>query len=146
MTHTLDITTFRTMFPQFADPTKYPDAVIQMWFDMAYCAFYPNDTCVLSGECLDSFLYLMAAHIGTLLARAATGSTQVGSKTQATIDKVTVAYSVPPFKNGWEYWLSQTPYGLQLWAMMQVRMAGGFYFNGRPESAAFRKVGGRFHG
>lgn len=142
-THTLDIGAFRAMFPQFSE-ALYPDAVIQMWWDMASCAMSADDSCVISGDCLQTAIYLLMAHIGTLLTRAIAGNTSVGNKTQATIDKVTVAYSVPPYKNGWQAYLGQTPFGMQLWFLLEGKSAGGWYFGGRDETSAFRKVRGRF--
>ena len=60
------------------------------------------------------------------------------------IDKVTVTNMPPPVKNGWQFWLATTPYGMQLWALLK-RMAGaGLYIGGLPERRAFRKVFGTF--
>lgn len=140
--HTLDIAAFREAYPLFRDVETYPDAMLTQWWAMATCAMNPNDTCVISGDCLQSALYLMMAHIGLLLTRLASGQAAVGSVTSATIDKVAVSFTVPPFKNGWQFWLSQTPYGAMLWAMLSAKSAGGFYVGLAPERAAFRRVGG----
>lgn len=145
-THTLDLATFRLLFPSFADPTKFPDAYIQAQWDMATSFLGDVDGCLLEDDALQSALNLMTAHlmaINVLLA-AGGGSGGVGVGTQATIEKVSVSYAPPPFKNGWQYWLSTTPYGAQLWALLGLKSAGGWYFGGRPERVAFRKVGGRF--
>lgn len=144
MEHTLDLAAFRAAFPQFKSEVLYPDATIEMWWDIAACSLPTVDTCRLHGKCLQTALNLMTAHIGALWGMAAAGRNTVGIKSSATIDKVSVTVTVPPFKDGWQFWLSQTPYGLQLWAMLSVKSAGGFYVGGRPEGRAFRKVGGSF--
>lgn len=140
--HTLDIDKFRTIFPAFADPVLYPPDMLNFWFAMATCELSATDSCVLHGDCLDNALMLCVAHIGTLLTRAAQGQAQTGAVTSAAIDKVSVGFTAPPFKDGWDYWLSLTPYGLQLHALLSSRAVGGFYFGGLPETAALRRVGG----
>lgn len=142
--HVLDPAEFRTLYPQFADETLYPDATLQMWWTLASIAMDTVDNCVLSGDALQQAIYMLMAHIGTIMTRTAEGQTAVGPVSSATIDKVTVAHAVPPFKNGWQAYLSQTPYGMQLWALLEAAAAGGFYIGGRPESSSIRKVGGRW--
>lgn len=144
--HVLDIATFRLLFPAFADPTKFPDAYIQAQWDMATTFIGDVDGCLFSGPEMQSALNLMTAHLMALnvLIAAGGGTGTIGVGTQATIDKVSVSYAPPPFKDGWQYWLSTTPYGVQLWALLKLKSAGGWYFGGRPERIAFRKVGGRF--
>lgn len=139
----IDIARFREMFPQFANVTLYPDTMIESWWIMANCSLQEPPCLCLTDECGSMMLYLMTAHIGALLTRAAK-SGSVGSITSATIDKVTVSFSIPPYKNGWQAWLASTPYGMQLWALLSRAGAGGFSVNGRPEARAFRKVYGRF--
>lgn len=144
----LDPARFRAMFPMFADPDFYPDEVLQIWWDMGVCAISDTDNAVLHGKCLQTACSLMAAHVGTLTQRAMAGGGAtggpVGTLTAATIDKVSVSYTPPPIRTGWQAYLAQTPWGLQLWALLRMKAAGGFLFGGRPETAAFRKVGGRW--
>lgn len=145
--HTLDIPTFRAMFPVFT-AVLYPDALLTAMWPIVTCAIDDVDSCAISGDCLQTALYLMLAHI-TWILNGPTGTKPgpVGVKTQAQVDKVSVTYAPPPFKSGWQAWLSQTPYGLTLWAMLSTNAAGGWYVTGRaPESDAFRKSYGRFRG
>jgi hypothetical protein len=72
------------------------------------------------------------------------GGGVTGVVTGATIDKVSVQLAAPTTKSGWQYWLASTPYGMQLWAFLSIKSAGGLYIGGRPERRAFRKVGGNF--
>lgn len=138
-----DIVTFRGMFPAFADTATYPDLSITGWAAMAQCSI--TESCALHTDCFELAVYLLTAHIGTLLTRAAVGMAS-GVLTAATIDKVSVGFAPPPFRSGWAYWLAQTPYGVQLQAMLSVQAVGGFYMAGTrtPELGSFRRAGGRF--
>lgn len=141
--HALDIAAFRAMFPQFASEAIYPNASLEMWWAMATVSMSAADNCALYGDTLQLALNLMTAHLGALFVSMASGK-RGGVLTSASIDKVSVGYESPPFKNGWQFWLASTPYGLQLWALLTGLAAGGFYVGGAPEGAAFRKVGGYF--
>lgn len=143
--HVLNIPAFRAMFPVFTDP-PYPDPLITAMWPIVTCAIDDVDNCALSGDCLQTALYLMLAHVlYTLNGPTGTKPGPVGVKTQAQVDKVSVTYAAPPYKSGWQAWLSQTPWGLTLWAMLSAMSVGGFYVSGRlPEQDAFRKSYGRF--
>lgn len=142
----IDIDKFRKLFPQFANALLYPPIMIQSWYTMATCSMAEPCVC-LTDDCGTLMLYLMTAHLGQIMVRAAKGGAAggaVGVLTSATIDKVTVTYTPPPFKDGWQAWMASTPYGLQLWAMLSAMSAGGYDVNGRPEQEAFRGVYGGF--
>lgn len=141
--HTLDIAAFRQAFPAFANVTTYPDATLNLRWGDATVYLGDYDGCLLSGVGLQSALNYMTAHILASFAIIATGQTP-GVVTEASIDKVSVSTSPPPIKSGWQYWLATTPYGLQLWALLTAKSAGGYYVGGRPERAGFRTVGGYF--
>lgn len=144
-THELDISAFREMFPIFTDP-PYTDGMIQAAWSVVICAMDDADNCALCGDCLQTALYLLLAHV-TWLLFGPTGlkPAPVGIKTAATIDKVQVTYTAPPYKSGWQFWLSQTQWGLSLWALLQAMATGGFYVTTRlPEQDGFRKAYGRF--
>lgn len=144
--HTLDIATFRLLFPTFANVTAFPDAYIQAQWNMATGYISPWDSCLASGQSLQNALNLLTAHlmqINVMLAGAG-GSPTLGVVQSATIDKVTVTNAVPATRNGWQYWLATTPYGLQLWALLKMLAGAGFYVGGLPERRAFRKVYGTF--
>lgn len=141
----IDIEKFRTLYPQFANEATYPDVMIQSWWVQANCVMAEPCVC-LTDDCGSQMLYLMTAHIGASLTALAAGGSggKAGILTSSSIDKVSVTYTLPPYKNGWQFWLSKTPYGLQLWAMLTTAAAGGFSVNRRPEARAFRKVYGSF--
>lgn len=62
----------------------------------------------------------------------------------ATIDKVTIGVTPPPFPNQWQWWLSTTVYGANLLALLQANSVGGFYIGGWPQTSSFRNAGGVF--
>lgn len=136
---------FRTKFPAYSNATLYPDATLQMNFDTA--ALYINNQ---SGGCYcggmnipqqTQALYLMTAHLTALGVLIAGGETP-GLVDAATIDKVSVTLEPPPVKTQWQWWLSLTPYGQQLLALLQIASVGGWYAGGRPEIPAFRRARG----
>lgn len=144
--HTLDIPTFRLLFPPFADASKFPDAYIQAQWDSAVAFMGDVDGWALSGDKLQTALNYLTAHlmqINVILAGGGAGGV-AGVVTGATIDKVSVTLAAPTTKGGWQYWLSTTPYGMLLWSLLTIASAGGLYIGGRPERRAFRKVGGNF--
>lgn len=143
---TFDVTLFRQQFPAFANTTQFPNAMLQMYWDMATC--YITDIGNygwLQGDCRQLAINLMTAHLTALSILIAAGQTP-NLVQNATIDKVSVGLTPPPLKNQWQWWLSTTPYGMQLQALLQTRSVGGWAIGGRPELAAFRRVGGGFGG
>lgn len=141
--HTFDVDLFRLQFPAFANPIEFPDARLQMYWDMAVCYINPNDFCYLSGDCLQLALNLMTAHLAASNVLIE-GGQNPGFTTSASIDKVNVSLQPPPVTSGWNFWLATTPWGVQLWALLQASSVGGYYIGGRPETSAFRHVGGSY--
>lgn len=139
-----DVTQFRTLFSAFSNVTLYPDATLQMYWDMGTCYISNNGSYGwLTGTCRQQALNLMTAHLTALSGLIASGQTPYLMQS-STIDKITVTLTPPPLKTQWQWWLSTTPYGMQLYALLQVSSVGGWYIGGLPESSAFRKVGGIF--
>lgn len=145
-TITLDPAAFRALFPQFADPAKYPDAALSIQFGMATGYVSADTYGDMSLAIRTKSLYLMTAHLlalGVIIAQNNyTG--QVGIVQGAVVDRVQITLTPPPVKSEWQWWLNTTPYGAQLVALLEAQSAGGFYVGGLPERAAFRKVGGVF--
>lgn len=143
---------FRKQFPAFADTTKYPPEQISMYWTMATMFISDADSpCrTLSGAKLETALNMLTAHL-LVLAASQTGKTggagsgsMGGFTTSATIGEVSVAKLAPPAANAWEWWLSGTPYGQMLWALLNMLSVGGYVVGGLPERTGFRKVGGVF--
>lgn len=149
MAFTFDVFTFRTAYPAFASDSTYPTAVLQAYWDTASCYIDVDNYGALNGACRDKALNLMTAHLAMIAFLTASDQINLAGKTafivqSTTIDKVTISLQSAQLKNQWQWWLSLTPYGQQLLALLQVSSAGGFYFSGLPEVSAFRKVGGLF--
>lgn len=144
MAEPFDPAAFRKMFPHFADTTKYPDELLSGYYDSATCFVYPESWRMLHGKCLQRALYLLVAHLGGLGDQIKAGVITSGIQTGATVDKVSVTIQAPPATTGWKFWLSTTPWGLELWALLSVKSAGGVYVGGSRERQGFRKAWGRF--
>lgn len=143
---TLDIATFRTLFPEYANVTTYPDALITIKWGLALGYVSDRNCGRLRDDQREYAIYLVVAHLLRMDAMIASGGGlgDGGVVQSATIDKVSVALVPPPVTSAWDWWLQQTPYGSQLLALLSAASVGGFYVGGLPERAAFRKVGGRF--
>lgn len=137
-----NIVAFRQIFPAFASETKYPDTMIK--FKLSLARGYVSEGCTLQGEDYDNALMMMVAHLLWIDHLIASGQTTVSITTGATVGSVSVTSAPPPTKTGWQYWLATSPWGQQLWALLLMRAAGGWYIGGSPEGAAFRGVGGAF--
>lgn len=138
-----DVGLFRVEFPAFADETRYPDELLQGFFDTATCYISDEDFGRLRGRCRLRALNLMTAHllaISDLIAEGRGSDFVVSSS----VGSVSVSVQPPPGTSQWAWWLSTTPYGQQLQALLSVAGIGGFLVGGRPERSAFRKVGGVF--
>lgn len=149
-----DIGKFRAMFPEFGDVTKYPDAQLTMMWDMA-CEFVSEQACpcaMLEGKQREYVLYLLVAHMLSIFAQQQAnaaagklpGSAPGGIETSASIGDISVGRMAPPARDGWEFWLAQTPYGQQIWALLGIIAVGGFTVGGLPERRGFRKINGTF--
>lgn len=143
--YVFDVTRFRADFPAFANATDFPTPTLQMYWDTAGCIMDNDDyNCwAFEGECRERGLYLLTAHL-TALSVIIAGGQIPGIVTQATIDKVSVTLMPPLVDTQLQQWFCMTPYGMQLYAMLQAAFVGGFYIGGLPELSAFRKVGGVF--
>jgi len=140
---TFDVTKFRAMYPQFADPVEFPDVILQGFWDLATCYMSDENYGILQGNCRQNALNMLTAHLAGLSGVQAAG--EITNVIQnAVVDKTQVGFVAPPIKNSWQYWLNETPYGQQFLALMCVLSAGGFYIGGLPEKSAFRKVYGIF--
>lgn len=134
------------LFAPFSNGTTYSDAILNAWAEIAtnYISDENGGACIngISLKNQTLALNLMVAHLLAL-------STQIGNtprppktpglKQAATIDKVSVTLTPPPVRTQWQWWLSLTPYGQQLLALLQVASAGGFFYGARPVLPAFRR-------
>lgn len=142
MTIDLDIASFRINFPAYASETDYPDVRLNSQYAIGKCYIADND-CTLPEECREYALQLMLAHLLNIQDSIVSGRpTQI--VTSATEGSVSVSLSEPPNTDTWNYWLSSTPYGIQVLAMLSAASVGGFYVGGSEERRGFRKINGGF--
>ena len=145
-TITLDPAAFRALFPQFADPAKWPDAALSIQFGAATGYVSADTYGDMPVAARTNAPYLMTAHLlalGVIIAQN-NYSGQVGVVQGAVVDHVQITLTPPPVKSQWQWWLNTTPYGAQLLGLLDAQAAGGFFVGGLPERAAFRKVAGIF--
>ncbi len=136
-----DLIAFRSSFLAFASIDTYPDASLIASWDAATCYISPQNYGYLQDDGRAKALNLMTAHLIALADTVKAG--QMPSMVSAsTVDKISVTLTPPPIKSQWQWWLSLTPYGQQLLALLSASAAGGFYIGGLPESSGFRRVHG----
>ena len=120
---------FRAQFPVFQSQTAFPPDLIQNYWTTAATIVTNNDYGILANQGGPNAMYLMTAHLtqlGVLIGNGETPAVQTG----AGIDKINITLMPPPVKTQFQYWLSTTPYGQQLLALLQVAAIGGFYAPG----------------
>ena len=142
---TIDITAFRTIFAAFSSATVYPDIRITTYYGLAgnYISQKDNFCGGLNGTTLDFALQLLTAHM-LYVAHQAQLNKVVGTVTSSSVDSVSVSLLPPKIKDQFQFWLSSTPYGLELLGLLSVKAAGGWVIGGGPEIQSFRKSAGRF--
>lgn len=138
----LNITDFRTLFPEFT-VALHPDATVTMNWDTATLFISDQSYGWMSDAQRQRALELMTAHTMLLSKNISDGETPkiVNS---SSIDKISVTAEPPKITTQFHYWLALTPYGTQLLALLKMDSVCGMYAGGRNERSAFRKVGGSF--
>lgn len=122
-----DISLFRTVFPEFADTTKYPDQQISFW---ATLATQQVRECIWKKSWFTG-VSLYVAHEITVAAQnakiAAVGGvpgTSGGIANTKTVGSVTVGYDTnTSTEEGAGYW-NRTTYGMQFFRLAQIFGAG----------------------
>lgn len=135
---------FRAQFPAFANTTTYPQATLSGYWTMgvAYIsdvnvgAVWKQAQAQLAND-------LMAAHLAYIYQLTNAGGS-TGVTTGATEGSVSVTLLPPPAKTAYGFWLSQSPYGQQLAALLKQMAGVGFLVGGSYERQGFRKIGGIF--
>jgi len=128
---TFDYDLFIAVAPAYSNIVIYPESTLQQYWNNAIN--YVSDVSWQGNLQCDGRQYainLMTAHLVYLSGLIAIGQVP-GLMQNATVDKVTVTLTPPPLKNQWQWWLSTSPYGGQLLALLQVNTVGG-QFVGMP--------------
>jgi hypothetical protein len=134
---------FRAQFPAFADAVAFPSVSLSGNWTMGTAYLNNQASAVWTAAQAQLGNDLMAAHLTQLFCAIGAGGI-AGVVTGATEGSVSITIAPPPTKNGFQYWLAQTPYGQQIWALLMVVANVGLFFGGSLERSAFRKAGGRF--
>jgi len=142
-TLTINIPNFRLQFPQFADPLLFSDISIQLYFDMATSYISDQNVGSLRDAARLLALYLMTAHLLVIFDGIA-NDRPVQAIQNAAEGTVNVGFVPPPAANGWQWWLSSTQYGQQLWALLLNKSVGGFYVGGAYVRSGMRRTNGGF--
>lgn len=143
---TLNISDFRSLYPDFADVSIYTDLLIEDNFDFATMYIKNETNCRIDIHKLTRMLYLMTAHLLSLNVENPNESDEVtnGNVTSASIDKISVSINTLQTKTAFQHFLNSTKYGAQLLSLMGLLSIGGFSVGGLPERDSFRKVGGAY--
>lgn len=127
---------FIALVPAYSNAELYPEATLQAYWNSAINYVSDQNFGYVNGDSRQYALNLMTAHLVYIAGLIANG--QVPNLMQnATIDKVTVGLTPPPLKNQWQWWLSVSPYGQQLFALLQVNSVGGSYIGGSAVLSGF---------
>ncbi len=137
---TFNYAQFIALFPAYSDAMTYPEATLQGYWNSAINYVSDENFGYVNGDSRQYAINLMTAHLVYIAGLIAIGQVP-GLMQNATIDKVTVGLTPPPLKNQWQWWLSVSPYGQQLYALLQVNSVGGGYIGGSAALAGFTTVG-----
>lgn len=135
-----NVAAFRVSYPSFANTTAFPDATLQAYFDVGELYIANNNYGWMTPAARALALNLMTAHEAAISLLIANGQTPTVT-IAAGIDKINVTTMPPPVKSQLSWWLSTTPYGQQLLALLGVYAAGGWGVGGSPTRAGFRGNG-----
>jgi len=134
---------FRNQFSQFENSTMFPAEQLEAWWVMGTSYINIDNNYPWKPAQLQLASDLMCAHLAASFSLINKGA-PTGVVQSATEGSVSVSMTPPPVKSAFGWWLSTTPYGMQLRALLHAVANVGLYVGGRPESFAFRKVGGSF--
>lgn len=127
----LTVEDFRQSMPQFSNETDYSNEIVNISIERAgYYINGGNCTCPCNWR---GYAYkLMVAHLLTLSTKAMNGDNSASGRiTSTSIDKISVSLDTPQTKDDWAYWLSLTPYGLELLALLNSKAPAGIYSGGK---------------
>lgn len=123
----------RMQLPYFADVDKYPDEVLSLDLENAQNYISPLNLGPLKNNSRAYAIYLMAGHLQLLRDRLSAGNTGTGLQTGASVDRVSVTLTPPPFKDQFDYWLNLTPFGAELLFLLSTVTGVGWYIGGSNE-------------
>ena len=154
----VDVDDFFQWQPQFNNAAKYPAELVVSCYKKAALYVPKFAQCdQLDGADRNYARALMCAHLIVLQQKAEalanadspTGGGMggistpgqlgtVGQITSASVGGVSVGAQLPQSANAWEFWLNQTPYGLEFQAFLSSKVPVGVYAMGDDLRACFR--------
>lgn len=155
----IDIEKFRALFYEFADPAKWPDKMVAACFKRAMFYVPLKTQCdLLDGDDREYARGLLTAHVMILSKQntasfdnpaLANGSGGVeggsmmtlpgtGIVTSASIGSVSYSRTLPQSADTYEFWLNQTPYGIEFQAFLSNHVPVGIYSQGDDIRMCFR--------
>lgn len=135
MTNSVNITYsgFVSMFPEFADQSQYPIAMIEGFLLQAQCYISPDNIGEMTGKSRELAIYLMVAHLLTLNSYILSGNKSGILITNATIGDVSVSGTPPASRDMRDQWYGYTIYGVRLKALIDSFIGIGLYMQGHHE-------------
>jgi len=138
-----DIVAFRAQSPEFSQNPPWTDELLTQTWNTATCFISNENYGWLTDDCRALAINLYTAHL-LKLSTLIQANQVPGLMQNSTIDKISVGLTPPPLKTQWQWWMSLTAYGQQVFALLQARSVGGFYISCLPERSAIRKNYGVF--
>ncbi len=141
-----DYAYFNALYPEFAvAPYNYNSTKIETFWDQAIQYISDVNFGVLRDKARKLAINQMTAHLAYINNLASSGE-QSGIMTAATVGDVNISLTPPPFKDGFEYWIQSSIYGMQLLALLNLKSVGGIYIASQPAGPiqAFRNNSGGF--
>lgn len=140
---TFDSAAFRIQCPVYSDPTNYPDATLQDYWDMAINFVSDEDYGYLTGGARRMAINYMLAHLLYITALILDGTTP-GTVINSTVDRTSVALQAPKERSSFMFWMNQSPYGVALLALLRVNAVGGYLVGSSNPRANIRQPDGGF--
>lgn len=156
----VDVEKFRALFFEFKDPAKWPDDMINACCKRAMYYVPLRTQCdLLDGPDREYARGLLTAHVMILskqnqasfdnknLSPSGSGGVAGGSMmtlpgtgvvTSASIGSVNYSKTLPQSQNTYEFWLNQTPYGIEYQAFLSNHVPVGIYSQGDDIRMCFR--------
>lgn len=108
---------FIAQFPEFAqtDNIELMIGRALMYIDLHFSYFCGKDKIYA--------IYLLTAHLLTMQDAISQGDSTGGLQTSASIDRVSVSVAIPSDLNALSYWLTQSRYGQELLALIELKVA-----------------------
>ena len=122
---------FKTDFPEFSET---PDNTVTLFIKQAEIYIDPVDSGPASAEARQLMIELMTAHLLTIQSKIEKGSISSNLRMRSShVEDVRVDYYDIPFAkgDGYDYWLSLSPYGLRLLALFDS-FSFLYYHGGSP--------------